>query len=206
MKLVKLFSVLSLMTTLVACGSSQPVTGMYGNQYDPYGNYNYGQYGSTGGGQAIYGSNGQVVGYKRQISLFNGQASVYGSTGAYLIPANSISNLMINSEVSVNQGEKIYFNPSNANYRVYSSACLGGVLNTYGNLNPPTPITSAVLTIGGEELANGMPAPVSGAVTLNAELDPLPALCTVQQYLVSLKNAAYKESCTNLNGAPMPCP
>jgi hypothetical protein len=206
MKLVKLFSVLGLVTMMVACGSGQPVTGMYGNQYDPYGTYNYGQTGSIGGGQAIYGSNGQLIGYKRQISLFNGQSSYYGSTGAYLVPASSISNLTINSEVSVNAGEKIYFNPMNANYRINNSTCLGGIINTYGNINPPTPITEGIISIGGEELANGMPAPTSGVVTLSAELSPLSAMCTVQQYIVSLKNAVYKESCTNLNGAPMQCP
>ena len=194
MNLVKLFSIFGLMMAVTACGSSQPMTGMYGNQYSPYGNYNYGQNGNTGNGQAIYGSSGQVIGYKHQMNLFNNYQ---------LVPASQISNLSLSSDVTVNAGEKIYVDLSKALYIVYNTG--GGFF--YSNLHQPSPMSNGAIYVNGTPVQSGSAAPTSGPVNFRASLSQLGGtVFNPSNYQVSLYGAVYKESCTSVNGAPMQCP
>lgn len=194
MNLVKLFSVLSLVMAVTACGSSQPMTGMYGGQYNPNGTFNFNQNGITGNGQAIYGSGGQVIGYKHQMNLFNNYQ---------LVPANQISNLSLNSDVTVNAGEKLYIDLSKALYIIYNTG--GGFF--YSNLHQPSAMSNGSIYVNGTQVSSGAAAPTSGPVNFRANLSQLGgSLFNPSNYQVSLYGAVYKESCTSVNGAPMQCP
>jgi hypothetical protein len=150
MKLVNMFSVLSLLVLVTACGSSQPVTGAAGNAaYSPYGlNNTYPQNGS-------YGS--LLIGGTRQVDVM--QTGPVLQVSAY-----------------VNAGDRINVNLAGITHSVQAATCGSQWYNTVTVYNPPAgamprPLTNVTVTLNGQAITGSTVASAAGTVILTATLD-----------------------------------
>jgi hypothetical protein len=222
MKFFNLLSVLGLVAMATACGSSQN-NATYPYNYGAYGsgygyNTGYNGYGSGGMQTPLYGSNGQIIGYKVRTPVLGGYYP-------------NITGTTFSQSVQVNAGDRLFVNLASASYGVSLAYCDGKLADMYKTGNQTFPLTNMAISLNGQQIGGGyggaVTAQSSGSLTISATLNPVNVSCgwlfgnhsaQVQSYFVNLggsgsmgsyygSSAAVEvERCTNTSGATMACP
>ena len=215
MKVLNIISVASLAVVMAACGSNQN-QGYYSNQ--AYGNNYAGGLQATSSQYPIYGSNGQIAGYKIRTPIVGGVFS-------------NITGGSFQQSVMVNAGDRLFINLANASYGVSRAFCDGKIADKITTGNRTFPLSNLSLSLNGQSIGAGygsmITAPSSGSLVISAILNPVTVSCgwlfnnrpaQVISYVVNLGGAGYNggfygsgatvevERCTNVQGAAINCP